>query len=105
MRAILTLAGLTIREALRRRVTIGAFVIGLLFAGLLYIPRLGARRRGIELDPATQAALIAYFGLGMIKFFSAVLGIALASGSVARVSPGRASAPIGGGPARSASPR
>jgi ABC-2 type transport system permease protein len=83
MKAIFTLAGLTIREALRRRITLGAFVIGLLFVGLLYIPQTGSHgRHGIELSPEMQAGLLAWFGLGMIKFFSAVLGIALASGTV-----------------------
>src|SRR5262249_48607811 len=37
---------------------------------------------GIELAPELQADLLARFGMGMIKFFSAVLGIALASGAV-----------------------
>jgi ABC-type transport system involved in multi-copper enzyme maturation permease subunit len=83
MRAILTLAGLTIREALRRRITLGAFVIGLLFVGLLYLPQTASRgRRGVELTPELQAALLAWFGLGMIKFFSAVLAISLAAGAV-----------------------
>jgi ABC-type transport system involved in multi-copper enzyme maturation permease subunit len=83
MSAILTLAGLTIREALRRRITLGAFVIGLLFVGLLYLPHTGSRgRHGIELSPELQAELLTRFGIGMIKFFSAVLGIALASGAV-----------------------
>src|SRR5947209_16153460 len=83
MRAIFALAGLTIREALRRRITLGAFVIGLLFVGLLYLPRTGSHgRHGIELAPELQADLLTRFGLGMIKFFSAVLGIALASGAV-----------------------
>lgn len=83
MRAIFTLAGLTIREALRRRITLGAFVIGMLFVGLLYIPQTASHgRRGVELAPEVQAGLLAWFGLGMIKFFSAVLAIALASGTV-----------------------
>jgi ABC-type transport system involved in multi-copper enzyme maturation permease subunit len=83
MRAVLTLAGLTIREALRRRITLGAFVIGMLFVGLLYLPQTASHgRRGVELSPEMQAGLLAWFGLGMIKFFSAVLAIALASGTV-----------------------
>jgi ABC-type transport system involved in multi-copper enzyme maturation permease subunit len=83
VRAILTLAGLTIREALRRRVTLGALVIGLLFVGLLYLPQTGTRGpRRIELEPEMQAALLAWFGLGMIRFFSAVLAITLASGAI-----------------------
>jgi len=77
MRAIGTLAGLTIREALRRRIYVGAFCIALLFLGLLFLPGFAAHNRhGIEIEPAPT-------GLAMIKFFSAVLGITLASGAVA----------------------
>jgi ABC-2 type transport system permease protein len=82
MRAILTLSGLTIREALRRRITLGAFVIGLLFVGLLYLPHTASHRHGVELSPEFQGELLARFGIGMMKFFSAVLAIALASGAV-----------------------
>jgi Cu-processing system permease protein len=84
MSALFTMAGLTIREALRRRIYVGAFCIALLFLGLLFLPGLARHHRnGIELDPPLQAALITVFGLGMIKFFSAVLGITLASGAIA----------------------
>src|SRR5207244_5036679 len=77
-------AGLTVREALRRRIYIGAFCIALLFLGLLFLPRFASHgRHGIELDPETQASLLALTGLAMIKFFSAVLGITLASGAIA----------------------
>jgi ABC-type transport system involved in multi-copper enzyme maturation permease subunit len=83
MSATLTIAGLTIREALRRKITIGAFVIALLFLGLLLLPRFAARtERGIELDVTTQISILTMVGLAMIKFFSAVLGITLASGSI-----------------------
>lgn len=85
MKAIGTLAGLTIREALRRRIYIGAFCIALLFLGLLFLPGFASHRgrSGIELDPPVQASLLAMTGLAMIKFFSAVLGITLASGAIA----------------------
>jgi ABC-type transport system involved in multi-copper enzyme maturation permease subunit len=84
MRAILTLAGLTIQEALRRRISVSAFCIALLFLGLLFLPRFGAYGRGgIQIDPPVQASLLALTGLAMIKFFSAVLGITLASGAIA----------------------
>jgi ABC-type transport system involved in multi-copper enzyme maturation permease subunit len=83
MSATLTIAGLTIREALRRRITVGAFVIALLFLGLLFLPRFAARSgRGVELDIPTQISILTMVGLAMIKFFSAVLGITLASGAV-----------------------
>jgi ABC-type transport system involved in multi-copper enzyme maturation permease subunit len=83
MTAVFTIAGLTIREALRRRITVGAFVIALLFLGLLFLPRFAAKSdRGIELDIPTQVALLTMTGLAMIKFFSVVLGITLASGSI-----------------------
>jgi ABC-type Na+ efflux pump permease subunit len=84
MRAIGTLAGLTVREALRRRIYVGAFCIALLFLGLLFLPGFAAHKRsGIDLDPPTQASVVALTGLAMIKFFSAVLGITLASGAIA----------------------
>src|SRR5438552_4903818 len=83
MRALFTLAGLTIREALRRRIYVGAFCIALLFLGLLFIPGFASNRRGIQLDPPVQASVLALAGLAMIKFFSAVLGITLASGAIA----------------------
>jgi ABC-type transport system involved in multi-copper enzyme maturation permease subunit len=81
--ATLTLAGLTIREALRRRITLGASVICALFLAMIYVVQtMRPGRRGIEIEPEIQAAMLAWFGLGLIKFFSAVLGIALASGAV-----------------------
>src|SRR5437660_2473403 len=84
MSSLFTLAGLTVREALRRRIYVGAFCIALLFLGLLFLPGFAAHRRsGIEIDPPTQASLVALAGLAMIKFFSAVLGITLASGAIA----------------------
>ena len=83
MSPLFTLAGLTIREALRRRIYVGAFCIALLFLGLLFIPGFASNRRGIQLDPPVQASVLALAGLAMIKFFSAVLGITLASGAIA----------------------
>src|SRR5438128_1336009 len=84
MSALLTLAGLTIHEALRRRIYIGAFCIALLFLGLLFLPHFATHgRSGIELDPPVQASLLTLTGLAMIKFFSAVLGITMASGAIA----------------------
>lgn len=84
MRAILTLAGLTVKEAMRRRIYVGAFCIALLFLGLLFLPGFASQgRAGIVLDPPVQASLLALSGLAMIKFFSAVLGITLASGAIA----------------------
>src|SRR5438067_4437124 len=84
MTALLTLAGLTIREALRRRIYVGAFCIALLFLGLLLLPHFATHgRSGIDLDPPVQASLLTLAGLAMIKFFSAVLGITMASGAIA----------------------
>jgi Cu-processing system permease protein len=84
MAAIAILAGLTIREALRRRIYVGAFCIALLFLGLLFLPGFAAQNRhGFVLEPAVQASLLALTGLAMIKFFSAVLGITLAAGAIA----------------------
>jgi ABC-2 type transport system permease protein len=84
VRAIFTLAGLTVREALRRRIYVGAFCIALLFLGLLLLPGFATHNEhGVSLEPPVQASLLALAGLAMIKFFSAVLGITLASGAIA----------------------
>jgi Cu-processing system permease protein len=83
IRAIGTLAGLTVFEALRRRIYVGAFCIAALFLGLLFLPHFARAEHGIVIDPIIQASLLAMFGLAMIKFFSAVLGITLAAGAIA----------------------
>src|SRR5260370_35287550 len=83
MSSLFTLAGLTIREALRRRIYVGAFCIALLFLGLLFLPGSSLAPSALQVDPPVQASLLALAGLAMIKFFSAVLGITLASGAIA----------------------
>ncbi|MCC6445086.1 MAG: ABC transporter permease [Armatimonadetes bacterium] len=83
MTQILTIAGLTVKEALRKRVFIGGLVISVLFLLLLYIPRVATRgRHGSPIPVPTQVMVLAFSGLGMIKFFGAVLGVTLAAGSV-----------------------
>jgi len=78
-----TIAGLTIQEALRKRVFIGGLVISVLFLFLLYIPRVAARgRHGYPIPVPTQVMILAWSGLGMIKFFGAVIGVTLAAGAV-----------------------
>jgi ABC-type transport system involved in multi-copper enzyme maturation permease subunit len=77
MSAALVIAGLTIREGIRRNVLIGAAVIGLiiLLFGLLRFNSNGA--------PALQMAqLMGWSGCGMIKFFSSVMAVTLAAGAV-----------------------
>src|SRR5438046_2634638 len=84
MSPLFILAGLTIREAFRRRIYVGAFCIALLFLGLLFLPHFASHdEHGIALDPPLQASVLTLAGLAMIKFFSAVLGITLAAGAVA----------------------
>jgi ABC-type transport system involved in multi-copper enzyme maturation permease subunit len=82
MSPLFILAGLTIREALRRRIYVGAFCIALLFLGLLFLPGTPLAPSVLQVDLPVQASILFLGGLAMIKFFSAVLGITLASGAI-----------------------
>src|SRR5207245_3159934 len=56
--------------------------IALLFLGLLFLPGTPLAPSVLRVDPPVQASLLFLGGLAMIKFFSAVLGITLASGAI-----------------------
>jgi Cu-processing system permease protein len=86
MTAILTIARLTIKEAIRRRVFIASILIALIFVlmAFLHVP--------VRPDPMTgmvdQSAhdnlgkVWAWLGCGMIKFFSSVLAVTLTAGTI-----------------------
>ncbi len=86
MTAVWTLAGLTIKEAVRRRVFLAGLLIALLVAGLAFIHIPLGRPSIFAPDPASQMLLrsqsFAWLGCGMIKFFSSILAVTLAAGAI-----------------------
>lgn len=86
MTAIWTLAGLTIKEAVRRRLFIAGLLIALLLAALAFIPFPLGRPNPFAPDAASQLLLrsqtFAWVGCGMIKFFSSILAVTLAAGAI-----------------------
>lgn len=86
MSAVFTLAGLTIKEAVRRRVLIGALLIAGLFALFAFLPIHIRTGPFVGFDMATArdntGKIWAWLGCGMIKFFSTVLAVTLAAGAV-----------------------
>ncbi|MBV9850855.1 MAG: ABC transporter permease subunit [Armatimonadetes bacterium] len=86
MRAILTLAGLTLKEAARRRVFLAAALVAGLFVVFAFLPmpiRTGPLV-GLTMDEArdTTGKVFAWMGCGTIKFFASVLAVTLAAGSI-----------------------
>ena len=83
MRVVLTLAGLTMKQACRRRIYLAFLLVAALFTAVLFLTRgRGGGGPGFAPPPAVQAQLVIWFGLAMIRFFSAVLGIGLAAGAL-----------------------
>lgn len=86
MNAIWTLAGLTIKEAIRRRLFVAGLLIALLLAGLGFIHFPESRHGLFASDHASQMLLrsqsFAWIGCGMIKFFSSILAVTLAAGAI-----------------------
>jgi ABC-type transport system involved in multi-copper enzyme maturation permease subunit len=83
---VLTLAGLTIREAVRRRVFLAAVVISLLYIGFAFLP-LHIRPNpfiGLDMEMAKNntGRIFAWLGCGTIKFFGAILAVALSAGAI-----------------------
>lgn len=83
---VLTLAGLTIREAIRRRVFLAALVISLLYVGFAFLP-LHIRTSpfmGMDMETAknNSGRIFAWLGCGTIKFFGAILAVALSAGAI-----------------------
>ncbi|MEO7714589.1 MAG: ABC transporter permease subunit [Capsulimonas sp.] len=85
MNAVWTLAGLTIKEAVRRRVFIASLLVALIFVLFALLPlHVGHGLTGQELyaEQARTAKTLAWVGCGVIKFFASVLAITLAAGAI-----------------------
>lgn len=83
---VFTLAGLTVREAIRRRVFLAALVISALYIGFAFLP-LHIRPKplvGFDMPTAlnNSGRIFAWLGCGTIKFFGAVLAVALSAGAI-----------------------
>ena len=86
MNGLLTIAGLTIREAIRKKVFVASAIIAAIFFGIAMLP---IHPQPGVLTGQTMAEArdmlgktIAWLGCGMIKFFSSVLAVTLAAGSI-----------------------
>jgi Cu-processing system permease protein len=86
MTAIWVLAGLTVRESLRRRLLVAGLLIALMIVGIAFIHLPHPRHGMFMADEHTQllmrSRIIAWVGCGMIKFFSSVLAVTLAAGAI-----------------------
>lgn len=86
MSALFTLAGLTIREAVRRRVFVASLLIAGIFViwAILPIPIRTGWFIGWDMATARDntGRIFAWMGCGMIKFFSSILAVTLAAGSI-----------------------
>ena len=86
MTALLILAGLTVKEMLRRRLFVLSLLIALLFFLASLMPALfGARDVSIRATGQQQSVavvLAAFLGVPMLKFFAALQVIGLASGAI-----------------------
>lgn len=83
---VFTLAGLTIREAIRRRVFLAALVISALYVGFAFLP-LHIRPNplvGFDMPAAlnNSGRIFAWLGCGTIKFFGSILAVALSAGAI-----------------------
>lgn len=86
IRGVFILAGLTIREAIRRRVFLAALVIAALYFGFAFLPLHIRTSFIVGLDMATArnntGRIFAWLGCGTIKFFGAILAVALSAGAI-----------------------
>ena len=86
IRGISILAGLTIKEAVRRHVFLAALLISALYLGFAFLPLHIRTGFVVGLDLATArnntGRIFAWLGCGTIKFFGAVLAVALSAGAV-----------------------
>ncbi len=83
---IWVLAGLTVREAIRRRIFLAGLVIAALYVGFSFLPlhiRTGPLT-GFDLPTAKNntGRIFAWLGCGTIKFFGSVLAVALSAGAI-----------------------
>lgn len=83
---VFTLAGLTIREALRRRIFLAALVIAALYVGFAFLPLHIKPSFLVGLDMVSarnnSGRLFVWLGCGTIKFFGSVLAVALSAGAI-----------------------
>lgn len=86
MSAVWTLASLTLKEAVRRRVFMAALLVAGLFALFAFLPmpiKTGFVV-GLDMDTARDntGKIFAWMGCGAIKFFSSILAVTLAAGAI-----------------------
>ncbi|MCL5283972.1 MAG: ABC transporter permease [Armatimonadetes bacterium] len=79
---MLIIAGLTIREALRRRIYLMAIVIGLIFWLLSLLPYYLHGSEMMRLHENDKVAIMVQMMIGMLKFFTSVVAIALAASTI-----------------------
>lgn len=83
---VFTLAGLTIREALRRRIFLAALVIAALYILLAFLPlHIHTNRflgQNIDVAKNNVGRILVWLGCGTIKFFGAILAVALSAGAI-----------------------
>ncbi len=86
MTPIFLIAGLTLKEAVRRRVFLAALVVAALFVLFAFLPLHIRTGPLIGMDLATArdntGKIFAWLGCGTIKFFSSILAVTLAAGSL-----------------------
>lgn len=86
LNGIWVLAGLTVREAIRRRVFLAGVVIAALYVGFSFLPLHIKPGFFIGLDIETAknntGRIFAWLGCGTIKFFGAILAVALSAGAI-----------------------
>ena len=85
MNAIRIIAGLTIKEAIRRRVFVASLLIALLLGLFAFIPiPIGRGQTGTDFTDARDSAakVFAWMGCGMIKFFASILAVTLSAGAI-----------------------
>jgi ABC-type transport system involved in multi-copper enzyme maturation permease subunit len=89
MNAVWIIAGLTIKEAVRRRVFVASLCVALLFVVCAFLPLHFRRHITPDMTPAEvaeqldrAAKIFAWLGCGMIKFFSSILAVTLAAGAI-----------------------
>lgn len=86
MNAVFVLAGLTLKEALRRRVFLASLLIAALFAAFAFLPMPvhTGFLVGVDMETARDntGKIFAWMGCGSIKFFSSILAVTLAAGAI-----------------------
>ena len=86
MQGVLTLAGLTIKEAIRRRVFLAALIIAAFYVAFGFLPLHIHKSFVVGLDMVTArnntGRIFAWLGCGTIKFFGSVLAVALSAGAI-----------------------